>query len=298
MTELSKILIATLLIIICYIPWISTLKSHLTLTKGRYYFSPFIAWEQWPYYLSAKFKYFIGGYHTKTTIGVKLGIKILAIISGFLFFKSFFHPSKANLKRIKQLFWFSSIAMPLSIIIADYWHNTHTFFIVRTTIVILPLMILAIISGVSFITNRFIKGSILTLWFFALLFISLNNIDSAIRNISDQQALADYMLKHDRATHVVIFNDKEPGYLIPMLVQFRDDGIKHIQVTIARKKDFFNMIYKLCKNTGINHISFVNLDIKYDKNAVWSNEDLDRAREILKGAGKTSIIFKVSSRYI
>lgn len=295
-TELTKLIASGFLILLTYLPWAANLRHHLANTAGSFYFGSFIPAENWPNSLKALFESFIFGYHTEPVKAVSSGLRVVAVITVILFFKAVIPHFKKNLT--EPVFWFSSIFLPLFIIAADFWHNTHTFFILRTSIVLLPLMILAAAIGIFGINNIWLKGLLSGFWVSLLLLTSISNMVSAGAAVPDRKALVNHMLKYDRPAHVAVFNDRERGYLIPVLAALRDGGVEQIQIAVAGRKELFDVILKLSRDTNVEQISLINLDIKYDRDAVWTGAEVEKVVDIIKRAGKTFKIFKLASRYI
>lgn len=283
---------------LAYLPWAGIFFHHLKLTGGDYYFKHFYPFTTWSDHVPNLLYAFIFHYREETPYFIYSIVKILVLLTAICFATLCIRVLKQCNRKLELCFWFSTSIMPLAMILSDYWHGTHTLFIVRTSLFFLPLLILWIVFSVSHLPRNWARYFILLPWFAIFLYPSLGNAFYGARDMNRKEILTNYVSSHDQPSHVVVFNHRERGYLVPILKYFKDRGIRNIRIQLAQKPGAGDVVNEMGKDKSVEFVTLVNLDIKYLKNFIWTEKEIESFSRILETAGKKVKSYHVRSQYL
>jgi uncharacterized membrane protein len=247
---LAKIVGAGLLIIVGFLPWIPFLITDLKGTKGAYYFGGFMSMEEWPTELAVWGWNFFLQSIPAGRFGLTL-FWVLALVSSAVFVKVLFWNNASRISRKTLVFWTSVPVLPASIVFADYWHNTHTFFIMRTMFPMVPLIVLALVFCFMSVPRKPTTNIGLVLWLAISLTGSIGYLYKATSNTTDYQQLTNYFLENDRDSHIVVLSSQARGYVHPLFLLLRDSGIQKLRFARGSDAEIPEMIERLVSFPGV-----------------------------------------------
>lgn len=256
-SDLAKLVGAGLCIVVGFVPWLASLSGHLELTASRrFYFQGFPAPETWLANSVMLARQLILG-REFVGLGLASPVAELALLTGVILAWPLLRSIPAERQRELRIFWLSVPLLPVSILVADYLRGTHTVFLQKTMLTMLPLAILALAVGACSVSRRRLGSACLAFWLAVLLAASANRVVHAVTRPAWQEQVAAELRSRDRASHGVVFSSRSRRFLHPMLVALRDRGTTQLELSVAGRKQLAEAVERLIRSGAVERISLV-----------------------------------------
>jgi hypothetical protein len=256
-SDLAKLVLAGLLVVVGFAPWLESLAGHLELTASRrFYFQGFPPAETWLINSANQIRKLILG-EEFPSLGVLTPVAEIAFLTALLLTRSLLSSGPPERRRELRLFWLSVPLLPASIFLADFLRDTHTAFLLKTMLALLPLGIAALAVGASALSNRKVGTACLVLWLVIFSAASINRVARTVRQPGWQERVAEVVAARDESDHVVVVSSNDRRFLLPLLVTLRDTGVEHVGLALGPNGRLKEVLTPLMASGELEAISLV-----------------------------------------
>lgn len=255
--DLVKVGAAGVVIGLAFAPWLGALAHHMELTATRrFYFQGFPAPETLlPNAMNLIHKLVLGG--ELSGLAHRSPVAELAFLTALILGVPLLRTRAEERRRDLWIFWLSVPLLPAGILFADYLRGTHTVFLLKTTLALLPLAIVALAVGARSSPSRAVGTGCLVVWLAILLAGSANHVRDAVMRPTWQGRVAAKLRTQDARNHVVVFSSRDRRFLHPMLVTLRDAGVEHLALTVAGRREIDAALRALLRERQLERVSLV-----------------------------------------
>ncbi|MGI9592197.1 MAG: hypothetical protein ACR2P8_12565, partial [Myxococcota bacterium] len=265
--DLARLAGAGLVVALAYGPWLPALAGHLDLTaRGRFYFQGFPASETLLANATNLLRKLVL-MDAFPDLTLRTPLAGLALLTALLVARPLLTASSGSRRRDLRLFWLSLPLLPGGIFLADYLRETHTIFLMKTTLALLPLGILALAVGAASLPQRWLGTATLALWLAIFLAGSATRVAAAVATPAWKQRVAETLRMHDRETHVVVVSSQDRRFLYPLMMTLRDAGVARVTLSLARGRELHDVLVSLLRDGGAQRLSLVSF-----VDEPWSDE--------------------------
>lgn len=278
--ELARVAGAGLLIGAGFAPWLGPLSDHLdTTATGRFYFQGFPEAGTWlANAANLVRKLVLRGQFPE--LGRLSPLAELALLTAALLAWPLLHAGPPARRRDLRVFWLSLPLLPAGILLGDWLRQTHTVFLIKTMLPVIPLAIVALAVGARSLASRRLGTACLVLWLAILLAPSVDRVVEAFRARTWQQRVARSLGAHDGEGHVVVVSSRDRRFLYPLLMSLRDAGVRQLALTWAGSPDLDAVLLRLHGDPRVERISLVSFGDDEGWYPPARARTLTRAREL------------------
>ncbi len=272
-SDLLRLLAAAGTIVAGFAPWLGALAEHMVLTAShRFYFQGFPEPASWLASTADLVRMLVlGGEHP--TLALAPALAGLVLFSGLLVARPLLSSGLATQRRALQIFWLTTPLIPVAIFFADFLRDTHTAFVLKTTLALLPLAILALAVGATSLARPAMGTACLTLWLAIFLAGSTPRVLRSLTTPDWQQRVAANLAQNDSESHVVVVSSQDRRFLYPFLMDLRDAGAERVALTSAGEEDLARRLVHLIQEREPAAISLV----RFGDGMGWRGPDLEQA---------------------
>jgi len=298
--RLREALVMAVVIALGFLPWLPKLLSHLALTADAdAYFTGFPGLTEWPGLAWSLMLHFALGEAAQFFEAPLLPIAFLVLATGTLaLWVSGLGAARAEAGGQDlgpRLLWASLPLLPATILLADWFHDTRTLFVSKTSFVLFPFLVLLVVRGwlswgsYRSVSHRSASHRLavvgLGAWALLLAAATLGGFQGlALRQTPVARTTA-FVLATDEPGHVVALSSLYPGYAIPLLLSLREAGVEEVSLAYAPWYALESFVEAASADAGVKRLSLINLDVGYSPVETWQRPLLQRTLGQARRAG-------------
>lgn len=276
-SEFFALASVTLLIALCFAPWLPQLLAHLELTAGRtWYFSGTLPWADVPERSWWLLRSFVLGEALRAfgATGLRTACAVLiTITAGLGAYALLWRPrSAAPIPAGPRAAWACMLLVPLAMALADQLRDTHTLFLTRQSFALFPLLLLCTVRVLTRHRIQWLGTLALACWLALLAGSTISNVYTRARTATAVETVAKILKRSDRSTTRLILSGPVPGFVIPLLLTLRDEGVRELRVQYASGEELYQLVESAIRDEEHTAaLRLVNFAGRYRTEDRWSD---------------------------
>ena len=154
---------------------------------------------------------------------------------------------------------------------ADWLRDTHTFFMSRQSFALFPMLLVATLSVFARFQMKWLGTLGLACWLALLAGATLSNVYTRARTDTAHETVAKILKRSDGPKTRLVLSGSVPGYVIPLLLSMRDEGVRELRVQYASGEDVYRLVEAAIRDEEPGAVlRLVNFAGRYGEEARWS----------------------------
>jgi hypothetical protein len=278
--DFLKLALAAVAVTLIYAPWLPSLVAHLENTRGRWYFGGVLPFSVWPGQLVQKLWKLAAGTLVVPEPAKGLlcfGAAVSLLPAGILLARR----GAEAVDGPTRVFWLSVPLLPLLMLLADFLHDTHTFFVTKTTFFLVPLLWLAVALSAAGIRTRAVRVGLLA--------ASLAMVREDFRRTTDYGRVVEFVSDHDEDSHVLVLSSVHTGFSYSFLVKLREVGVTSVRVVSKMRFNPVRVVDTLLIDPTVKRVTLVDFESDVPIYPVGFPEGRDEeALDLARSRGQTA----------
>ncbi len=301
--RLKKLLVLEGLVALAWLPWLPHFLTHLEQTQDSFRYSGAYPISQWP----AKAAELVSRLLIRGVEDCRPALLVLASLSALVVL--LYRVQRSDTDRIDassssfiaKCAWWTLPLLPLSMLVGDIVHDSHTVFLAKYSFAFLPFIVVLIPAYLGWgqrpFAARALEGRLRTAltaaWIGLVLMAGVLDLRERLLAKGSMLLASEYVASRDASSHALIMSTTRPGYAIPLLLHLREQDAG-LSLVLARRSatpaDLFAELMSSDEGASVRRMTFLDFRVSYDPESRWSPADFAELERQARRAGWRTVI--------